>query len=50
MALVLVGVAMWQRGSFGIEDDLTGKLVAVAGFAFMFLVPALLRRKWREGR
>ena len=50
MALALAGVAMWQQGLFGVQDELGGKLVTLAGIGCMFLVPALLRRKWREDR
>ena len=50
MALALAGVAMWRQGLFGVQDELGGKLVTLAGIGCMFLVPALLRRKWREDR
>ena len=50
MALALAGVAMWRQGLFGIENEPGGKLVTLAGIGCMFLVPALLRRRWREDR
>ena len=48
MVLVVLGLQIWLKGAFGYQDELAGKLIAIAGVACMFLVPALLRRRWRE--
>lgn len=48
MALVVFGLQIWLKGAFGFQDEITGKLTTIAGVAFMFLVPALIRKRWRE--
>lgn len=50
IALVILGLALWRRGVFDIQHETAGKLVAVVGVALMFLIPAILRRRWREGK
>lgn len=48
MALVIAGLQIWLKGAFGLQDESIGKAVAVVGIACVFLLPALLRRRWRE--
>jgi|TARA_R100000501_G_scaffold17911_1_gene34678 hypothetical protein len=48
MVLVILGMQIWLKDAFGYQDEMTGKLVAVLGVACMFLVPAMLRRHWRQ--
>ncbi len=48
MVLVVLGLQIWLKGAFGFQDEITGKLTTIAGVAFMFLIPALIRKRWRE--
>ena len=48
MVLVVAGLQVWLKGAFGYQHELTGKLLAILGVTAMFLIPALLRRRWRE--
>ena len=50
IVMTVFGVQVWQRGAFGFQDETGGKVLALFGVALMFLVPAMLRRRWREGR
>ena len=48
MVLVVAGLQVWLKGAFGFQHELTGKFLAILGVTAMFLIPALLRRRWRE--
>ncbi|MEE4349432.1 MAG: hypothetical protein V2J26_04320 [Pacificimonas sp.] len=50
IALTVIGVMIWTQGAFGLQDETVGKAVALVGIACMFLLPAFIRRRWREGR
>lgn len=50
LVLTVLGVQIWRRGFLDFQDESAGKAIALVGVACMFLVPALLRRRWREGR
>ncbi|MGB7405870.1 MAG: hypothetical protein WA906_09285 [Pacificimonas sp.] len=48
MVLVIAGMQIWVKGAFGYQDEWVGKGLAVLGVALIFLVPSLLRKRWRE--
>jgi hypothetical protein len=43
-----VGLLIWRKGLFGLQDEIVGKLLFLVGIIEMLLLPTLLRRQWRR--
>lgn len=42
------GVALWQGWVFGVVAPGYGRGTLALGIAFLFVLPAILRRRWRR--
>ena len=47
LAAALAGITLWRTQAFGTTNPDGGRLLFVVGIVLTFLVPALIRRRWR---
>ncbi len=46
--VMVVGLLIWKKNIGGYQDELVGKIIFVAGLFETLVMPALLRRMWRN--